>query len=183
MHFLCDSLCDSRVKGDVVKKYCYPMKRILLLNDVHSDMRCRNAVTAWHKILTNSTNRSSFFSDYTFDLLWTWFLNIAGACDVFRMYVGQNRGVFNFLVQKDFKNQGFVKADRNSSTDYHRSRLRLYNISLPFRRGQALEYHNRRIEKTRAILQGDDFDFTEDKKPFFNIGEVTLSEEMDILKL
>ena len=95
MHFLCESLCDSRVKGDGVKKYCYPIKRILLLNDVHNDTRCRNAVTAWHKILTT---RSTFVTDSTFDLLWTWFLNIAGACDVFRVYVGQNRGAFNFLV-------------------------------------------------------------------------------------
>ena len=71
----------DNVKGDMIRRYCYPFKRILLIEDERREDRCKKAVNVWRKLLSKYEYNNSFFvSDTMLDFLWIWFINIAGAC-------------------------------------------------------------------------------------------------------
>ena len=97
------------MKGDNVKRYCFILKRILECDDQNIEIRCKNAVNVWVKILNRHSQNSSFFPDTTFDLLWTWFLKMAGGSKIFRNEIVSKKLLLTFLLDKSFANQGFIK--------------------------------------------------------------------------
>ena len=112
---------------------------LLEIDDKHNTERMNNGLNVWVKLFNKST--TSFFADYTFDYLWLWFLRMAGSNSSFRLAVQKNKGLFMFLLSRNYTNQGFTK-NKDQNMSIFRSKHRVYHLPIPLKSSEALSYHN-----------------------------------------